>query len=91
MRSVRRLSFVALTSILAAVGLAAGDRATALVAAPPSVAAPLAPRETPITTRTAPASPRLDPDRSSGEQGRVERAKTFAWFLLLVKEHRGAR
>jgi len=91
MRNLRRLSIIVLTVLFAAVGLAAGERATALVRPSPSEAAPLAPRATSITTRTLLYSPWLDPDRSSDEPGQAERAKTFAWLLLLLKEQRSAR
>jgi hypothetical protein len=91
MRSLRRLSIIALTVLFAAVGLAAGERATVLVRPPLSEAAPLTPRETSITTRSLMSSPWLDPDRSSDEPGQAERAKTFAWLLLLLKEQRSAR
>jgi hypothetical protein len=97
MRRTRRLSLVALMAVLAVVGLAgerratAEDHATAPVIAPPSEAAPLVPRETSITTRTLLASPWLDPDRSPDEPGQAERAKTFAWLLLLFREQRGVR
>ena len=97
MRSIRRLSLVALMVVLAVVGLAgerraiAEDQATAPLIAPPSEAAPLVPRETSITTRALLASPWLDPDRSSDEPGQGERAKTFAWLVLLFREQRGAR
>jgi len=91
MRTVGRLSIIALIVIIAA-ALAAGERATALVNAPPSGAVtPIAPRETSISTRSLLASPWQDSDKSSAEPDQAERQKTFAWLLLLLKEHRGAR
>ena len=90
MRTARQLSIVALTILFAAVALVAGERAIAVVIAPNSGnAASLSPRETSIVTQPAPSSPwpahtRRDPERAEHE-------KTFAWLLLLLKEHRGAR
>jgi hypothetical protein len=92
MRTVGRLSVIALIVLLAAVALAAGERATALVNALPSVAVtPIAPREASISTRSLLASPWQDPDRSAAEPEKAERDKTLAWLLLLLKEQRSAR
>jgi hypothetical protein len=92
MRTVGRLSLIALIVLFVAVALAAGERATALVNAPPSVAlTPNAPRETSISTRTLLASPWQDPNKSVAEPEKAERDKTLAWLLLLLKEHRSAR
>jgi hypothetical protein len=90
MRTARQLSIVALTILFAAVALVAGERAIAVVIAPNSGnAAPLSPRETSIVTQPAPSSPWPAPTRRDPE--RAEHEKTFAWLLLLLKEHRGAR
>jgi len=90
MRTARQLSIIALTILFAAVALVAGERAIAVVIAPNSGnAAPLSPRETSIVTQPAPSSPWPAPTRRDPE--RAEHEKTFAWLLLLLKEHRGAR
>lgn len=90
MRTARQLSIIALTILFAAVALVAGERAIAVVIAPNSGnAAPLSPRETSIVTQPAPSSPWPAPTRRDPE--RAEHEKTFAWLLLFLKEHRGAR
>jgi len=92
MRTAGRLTIIALIVIIAAAALAAGERATALVSAPPSGATtPIAPHETSISTRTLLASPWQDAAESAAEPDKAERDKIFAWLLLLLKEHRSAR
>ena len=91
MRTARQLSIVALTILFAAVALVAGERAIAVVIAPNSGnAAPLSPRETSIVPQPALSSPWPAPTNRRGPE-RAEHEKTFAWLLLLLKEHRGAR
>jgi hypothetical protein len=86
--TVGRLSTIALTVIIAAAALVAGGRAVTL--APESgAAAPVAPRES-VSPRVPPSAPRRDADQHSASD-QAERQKTFAWLLLLLKEHRGAR
>ena len=87
MHTVGRLSIIALIVIIAAGALAAGERAIALNAP----AAPVAPRETSVSPRTPLSSPWPAPDPSAAAPAEAERQKTFAWLLLLLKEHRGAR
>jgi hypothetical protein len=87
MPTVGRLSIIALTVLFVAVALAAGERATALN----GVAVPVAPRETSLSPRTPLFPPWPDPDQSASEPDQAERGKAFAWLLLLLKEHRGAR
>jgi hypothetical protein len=87
MRTVGRLSIIALTVIIAAATLAAGERAITLN----GPAAPVAPRETSVSPRTPLSSPWPDPDQSAAEPDQAEQRKTFAWLLLLLKDHRGAR
>jgi len=87
MHTVGRLSIIALIVIIAAGALAAGERAIALNAP----AAPVAARETSVSPRTPLSSPWPAPDPSAAAPAEAERQKTFAWLLLLLKEHRGAR
>ena len=87
MRTVGRLSIIALTVIIAAAAVAAGERVIALN----SPAAPAALPETAVSPRAPLSSPRLAPEQSAAEPDQAERQKTFAWLLLLLKEHRGAR
>jgi hypothetical protein len=87
MRSVGRLSIIALTVIIAAAALAAGERAIALNAP----AAPTAPRETAVRPPAALPSPWPAPNQSASEPDQAARQKTFAWLLLLLKEQRAAR
>ena len=84
MRTVGRLSIIALTVIIAAAALAAGERANA-------PAAPVAVRETSVSPAATLFPPWPDPEQSAAEPNPAERQKTFAWLLLLLKEHRGAR
>jgi hypothetical protein len=87
MCTVGRLSIIALTVIIAAAALAAGERAIALNAPAASVAA----RETSVTAAAPLFPPWPDPEQSAAEPSQAERQKTFAWLLLLLKDHRGAR
>ena len=87
MRSVGRLSIIALTVIIAAVALAAGERAIALN----TPAAPTASSETAVRTRAPLPSPWPAPTQSATEPDQAARQKTFAWLLLLLKEQRAAR
>ena len=87
MRTVGKLSIIALTVIIAATALAAGERATALNAP----AAPAAPHETAVSPVAPIFPPWPDPNPSAAEPNQAERQKTFAWLLLLLKEQRAAR
>jgi hypothetical protein len=94
MSTARRLSIIALTVLFAAVGLHAGERATALVTAPQvgsTDVAPPPPRERPPSTRVRLKSPWGDPEETLSGPERLEREKTLAWLLLLLKEPRRAR
>ena len=92
MRTARRLSIIALTVLFAAVALAAGERATALVVAPYSGdAALLSPGGTSSFTQAPLASPWPSPAQSPAGPEQAEREKTFAWLILLLKNHSGAR
>ena len=84
MRTVGRLSIIALTVIIAAAALTAGERAIALNA-------PVAPRETSVSPAAALFPPWPEAEQAAAEPDQAERQKTFAWLLLLLKEHRGAR
>ena len=92
MRTTRRLSLIALSLLLAAVALAAGERATALVIAPHDTApAPLALHEIAVAPPARLTSPRAAAAPAPSRLDQAEREKTFAWLLLLLKEQRGAR
>ena len=83
MHTVGRLSILALAVIIAASALAAGERAIALNA--PAV------RETSVSPAATLFPPWPEAEQSAAELNQAERQKTFAWLLLLLKEHRGAR
>jgi hypothetical protein len=87
MRTVGRLSIIALAVIIAAAALAAGGREVA----PDAPAVPVATREASVSPRAQLSSPWPAPDQSAAEPDQAVRQKTFAWLLLLLKEHRSAR
>ena len=91
MRTVGRLSIIALTVIIAAAALAAGERASA-ARSPRAASRCAAPRETSVTRPPLRYSPRgRIPTSLRPSRARLERQKMFAWLLLLLKDHRAAR
>jgi hypothetical protein len=90
MRSTLRLSILALMLAFAAMALAAGARPTTEAAPQAMTVAPIAPAE-PVGESTSLSSPWPRAKQSAPGPEQAEREKTFAWLILLLKEHRSAR
>ena len=88
MRTVRRLSILALALLFVAVALVAQTRE---ITSHTGLATPPAPEETSSDQNVRPSSPWSNVDRSISGRDKAEREKTLAWLLLLMKEYRGAR
>ena len=91
MRTACRLSILALTLLFVAVALVAETREITREVTPRAGRrTPLAPEETSRDQNVRLSSPWSNVDRSISGREKAEREKTFAWLLLLLKEHRGA-
>ena len=92
MRTARRLSAILVTTLFAVLASPAGDDARTRVAAAHDEAAPPSPRDgVSIEPRAQVRSPWAHGYHSQASRDHAERDKTFAWLLLLLREHRGAR
>jgi hypothetical protein len=85
-----RLSVLALILAFAAMALAAGARPTTEAALPARTVAQIAPAET-VGESISLSSPWPRANQPAPGPEQAEREKTFAWLILLLKEHRSAR
>ena len=91
MRTARRLVILALTLAFVATALAAGQRPTTEAAPQAKAAALFAPAETSGSESISFSSPWPRAKQAAPGPEQAEREKTFAWLILLLKEHRSAR
>jgi hypothetical protein len=91
MRTARRLSILVLSLAIVAVVLAAGERPSRAATPQAKVAAPVAPAETSVGEPISLSSPWPHTKLSAPRPEQTEREKTFAWLILLLKEHRSTR
>jgi hypothetical protein len=90
MRTALRLSILGLMLAFAAMALAAGARPTTEAAPQARTETPIAPAETAGESISL-SSPWPRAKQSAPGPEQAEREKTFAWLILLLKEHRSAR
>ena len=91
MRTARRLSMLVLSLAIVAVALAAGERPAPAATPQAKVAAPRASAETSVDEPISLSSPWPRTHQAAPGPQQAEREKTFAWLILLLKEHRNAR